>query len=183
MGVGLLIIDVQKDYFPSGKMQLVGSVEASEKIKNVIKIFRNNLKPIIHIKHISIKENASFFIPNTVGIEFHENVNPIKNETIIQKHYPNSFRDTNLDKICKEKEIDCLVIVGMMTHMCIDTTIRAAYDLGYKCIVLEDCCATKSLRYRDRIIESKDVQESFLAAINGTFAQVISSEEYLKEET
>lgn len=67
MGVGLLIIDVQKDYFPGGKMQLVGSVEASEKIKNVIKIFRNNLKPIIHIKHISIKENASFFIPNTVG--------------------------------------------------------------------------------------------------------------------
>ena len=183
MSVGLLIIDVQRDYFPGGKMQLVGSIEASEKIKNVIKIFRNNSKPIIHIKHISIKEHASFFLPNTEGIEFHENVIPINTEIIIQKHYPNSFRETNLDRLCKEKKIDSLVIVGMMTHMCIDTTTRAAYDLGYKCIVLEDCCATKSLNYRNKIIDSKDVQASFLAAIDGTFARVISSEEYLKEET
>jgi nicotinamidase-related amidase len=182
MITALLIVDVQRDYFPGGKMQLVGSIEASERIKKVLERFRIEKRPIIHIQHIAKSKSATFFIPNTLGIEFHENVTPEEDETILQKHYPNSFRETGLDAYCKKERIDSLVIVGMMTHMCIDTTTRAAYDLGYNSIVLEDCCATKDLRFRDRIVDSKDVQSAFLAAIDGTFARVIKSEEYLREE-
>ena len=182
MNTALLIVDVQNDYFLGGNMQLVGSVEASERIKKMLEVFRKKRKPIIHIQHVATSKSATFFIPNTIGIEFHKNVKPQTNETIIKKHYPNSFRDTGLDTYCKDIGIDSLVIVGMMTHMCIDTTTRAAYDLGYRCTVLEDCCATKSLIFRDRIVESKDVQASYLAALDGTFARVIKYEEYLREE-
>jgi len=182
MNTALLIVDVQRDYFSGGGMQLVGSTEASEKIKIVLGKFREERKQVVHIQHIATSQSATFFIPNTIGIEFHENVRPQANETIIQKHYPNSFRDTGLDKYCKKNGIDSLVIVGMMTHMCIDTTTRAAYDLGFRCTVLEDCCATKGLSFKDRVVDSKDVQTSYLAAIDGTFARVINSEEYLREE-
>jgi len=183
MSIALLIVDVQRDYFPGGEMELVGSIEASERIKEVIESFRKKKRQIIHIQHIATSKSATFFIPHTKGIEFHENVRPQEDEIILQKHYPNSFRETGLDKYCKDKGIDSLVIVGMMTHMCIDTTTRAAYDLGYSCIVLEDCCATKSLSFKNRIVDSKDVQTSYLAAIDGTFARVINSEEYLREDT
>ena len=183
MSTALLIVDVQKDYFPGGKMQLDGSIEASERIKKVLESFRKRKRTIIHIQHIATSKSATFFLPDTKGIEFHDNVIPQEDETIIQKHYPNSFRNTGLEKHCKDKGIDSLVIVGMMTHMCIDTTTRAAYDLGYRCTVLEDCCATKSLNFKNRVVDSKDVQTAYLAAIDGTFARVISSEEYLREET
>jgi nicotinamidase-related amidase len=62
----------------------------------------------------------------------------------------------------------------MMTHMCVDTTVRAAYDLGYECIVAGDCCATKSLSFHDTIISAENVQYSFLAALNGVFSQVLT---------
>jgi nicotinamidase-related amidase len=182
MSTALLIVDVQNDYFPGGKMELVESKEASERIQKVLERFRNKNRTIIHIQHIATKKSATFFIEGTEGSEIYKNVKPIAEEVVLQKHYPNSFRDTTLDQYCKIKGIYSLVIVGMMTHMCIDTTTRAAYDLGYTCTVLSDCCATKDLRFEEKVVKAKDVQTSFLAALEGTFAEVISTEEYLNRE-
>jgi nicotinamidase-related amidase len=71
-------------------------------------------------------------------MNFHENVMPLPDEAIIQKHLPNSFRDTQLNQYLVSKEIEKLVICGMMTHMCIDTTVRAAFDKKYICMVAHD---------------------------------------------
>ncbi len=176
----LLVIDVQKDYFPGGRMELSGSMEASEKIKKMIGFFREEKKPVIHVQHISKGPNASFFLPGTEGIEFHENVLPEGDEKVVQKNFPNGFRNTDLDAYCKDNGIKTLVIAGMMTHMCIDTTVRAAFDLGYGCVLLGDCCATRNLSINERTITSENVQNAFLAALNGTFAKVMNSEEYIE---
>ena len=179
MKTALLIIDVQKDYFPDGKMELTGSLEASLKIRELLEYFRKTGKPVIHIQHISARPGAPFFLPNTPGMEFHENVTPKQGEKIFVKNFPNSFRETGLGGYLTENQISKLVIGGMMTHMCVDTTVRAAFDLGYECLVAGDCCATRNLSYKDRKIEAADVQNSFLAALNGVFSKVLTTEEVL----
>ncbi|PKL26196.1 MAG: cysteine hydrolase [Spirochaetae bacterium HGW-Spirochaetae-3] len=181
MSTALLIVDVQKDYFANGNMALHGSLEASENIKKVLARFRNEHGTVIHVQHIATRENATFFRPHTPGVEFHDNVLPGKDEIIIRKNFPNSFRNTPLNAKCVENRVTRLVIVGMMTHMCIDATARAAFDLGYECVVLSDCCATKDLDYNGERIGSHNVQASFLAALNGTFCRVVDTEEYLEE--
>lgn len=181
MKTALLIIDVQRDYFPKGKMELTGSLEASLKIRALLEHFRKTGKPVVHVQHISIRPGATFFLPETPGIEFHENVTPKQGEKIFVKYFPNSFRETGLGDYLKENQISKLVITGMMTHMCVDTTVRAAFDFGYECLVAGDCCATRTLSYKDKKIEADSVQNSFLAALNGVFAKVLTKEEVLEE--
>jgi len=177
MNTALLIIDVQNDYFPGGKMELDNSTDAGIKIKDLLSHFRKINMPVIHVQHIAVKPGASFFLPGTNGVEFNENVKPKNDEKVVVKNYPNSFRDTDLDPYLKDNNITRLVIAGMMTHMCIDTTVRAAFDLGYECIVAGDCCAARDLSIDDVKIRAADVHNSFLAAINGTFAKVVKKNE------
>jgi nicotinamidase-related amidase len=183
METALLVIDVQNDYFPRGRMELPGCMEASDRIRNIMAFFRNREKPVIHVQHVSAKPDASFFLPDTDGIMFHENTAPERSEKIIRKNFPNSFRGTDLDLYCQDNGIGSLVIVGMMTHMCVDATVRAAFDLGYDCLVLGDCCATRDLEFEDRLVTFDQVQESFLAAMNGTFARVMGSEEFMEQNS
>lgn len=180
MKTALLIIDIQNDYFPGGQNELTGSIEASVATKEMLQHFRDRSLPIIHVQHVSTRPGATFFIPDTPGVEFHENVKPILNEKVIIKNYPNSFRNTVLHDYLQQKAITELVIAGMMTHMCIDTTVRAAYDLGYKCILAGDCCATKDLKLSDKMISASDVHHSFLAALNGIFCNVLNKDKIIE---
>ncbi len=179
MKTALILIDIQNDYFPNGKMELEGSVEASLRAKEVLTFFRNKELPIVHIQHIAVGRGATFFLPDTEGVKIHSNVQPLPNEIVIQKHYPNSFRETPLLEHLKEKQIRRLVICGMMTHMCVDAATRAAFDYGFRCIVLHDACATKVLTFRGKIIPAEHVHEAFLAALDAACAQVMSVEEFL----
>jgi len=129
----LLIIDVQNDYFKGGACELVDAEEALINAKHLLKLFREKKDLIIHIQHITIGSNATFFLPNTRGSKQHEEVTSKEGEHVIIKHYPNSFRETNLLEILKKEKITSLVILGMMTHMCIDATTRAAKDYGFDC--------------------------------------------------
>lgn len=180
MDEALLIIDIQNDYFKGGLMELYGSEEASLVAKRIIDSFREKKLPIIYMQHLASAE-SSFFKPDTVGIKIHSNVNPIAGEHVITKHYPNSFRDTELNSILKDNNINDLVICGMMTHMCIDTTVRAAYELGYNNTLIHDACATKDLEFKSIKIGAEKVQASYMSAIDGTFAKVLSSEEFLEK--
>lgn len=173
MKTALLIIDVQNDYFPGGTMELQGSLEASLKTGKLLDHFRKESMPVIHIQHQSVRPGAVFLVPGTPGAEFHENVKPLDTEKVFKKFFPNSFRSTGLDEYLKENKISTLVIAGMMTHMCVDITVRAAFDLGYQCIVAGDCCATKDLRIDDKSISASDVQNAFLASLNGIFSRVL----------
>jgi nicotinamidase-related amidase len=69
---------------------------------------------------------------------------------------------------------------GAMSHMCIDATTRAAFDLGFNCIVAEDACATKDLIFQRKIIKASDVHASFMAALSVPYAKVISTKEIIE---
>lgn len=177
MSTALLIIDIQNDYFPGGAMELVGSTEAGAQAGKLLTAFRQKALPIIHVQHISSYPGATFFLPDTPGAEIHAGVAPRDGETVIEKHFPNSFRDTPLLEYLRENKITALIVAGMMTHMCIDTSVRAANDLGFKCSLAHDACATKSLSYGAVTVSAENVQAAFLAALNGLFAKVQSVDE------
>lgn len=176
----LLLIDIQNDYFPGGKMELIGMHNAAENAQKLISDFRKKNLPVVYIQHLAIKPNASFFIPETFGVEIHESIRPIEGETVIVKNYPNSFRNTSLNEHLKKLQVNDLVICGAMSHMCIDTTVRAAFDFGYVCTLISDACATRDLKFDETHVKASEVQTAFMAAMNGTFANVITTSQYFK---
>jgi len=172
MSQALIIVDIQNDYFPGGKMELVGAREAAAEAARLLRAFRERGAPVFHIRHISTRPGATFFLPNTEGMKIHESVAPLASETVITKHFPNGFRETRLLDVLRAASIQRLAIAGMMTHMCIDATTRAAADLGFECELAQDACATRDLTFGGAKVAAKDVHTAFLASLNGTFAKV-----------
>ena len=183
MKQALLLIDIQNDYFPGGAMELAGSVAAGLNAKRLLHAFREKNLPILHIQHISTRPGSTLFLPNTPGVHIHESVTPCANEPVFRKNYPNSFRDTPLLDHVKTNNISRFVIAGMMTHMCIDTTTRAAADLGFPCVLAGDACATRNLTHGGVTVSAENVQTAFLSALNGFFATVRSVHEICSSET
>ena len=173
----LLIVDIQNDYFPGGKMELVGSEAASRSAGELLAAFREARLPVIHVQHISVRPGATFFLPDTDGVRIHPNVAPIASEAIIQKNFPNSFRDTGLLEHLRQNEIGELIIAGMMTHMCVDATTRAAADFGLTCLLAHDACATRALSFGGTTVPAEHVHGSFLAALSGAYATVRPAKE------
>ena len=180
MNNALVIIDIQNDYFENGRMPLVGSVEASLNARQILDKFRAEGLPVIHIQHIAERPASTFFIPQTKGSDIHDNVKPVSNEKVIIKHYPNGFRETELLEYLRTNNITDLVICGMMTHMCVDATVRAAKDFGFNCIVIGDACATRDLEINGESVKAAEVHKSFLAAFGGFYATVKMTRQYLE---
>lgn len=179
MKTALILIDIQNDYFEKGTMTLADSDKASENARLLLDRFRADSLPIIHIQHIATKPTATFFLPNTKGAEIHDKVKPLGQEKVIIKHYPNSFRETELLDYLKSKNITDLVICGMMTQMCVDATSRAAKDFGYNIVLIGDACATKDQEINGQIVKAEEVQKSFLAALNYFYTTVKTTKQFL----
>ncbi len=178
MKTGLLVVDMQNDYFPGGKMELVGINEAGQNAERLLKLFRENQWPTFHIQHVSVQDQATFFLPDTKGVAIHERLKTLPGEVIITKHFPNSFRDTGLSEALDKAKIERLVICGAMSHMCIDATTRAAADFGYECVVIHDACATRDLQFGEEAIPAQQVHGSFMAALGSAYAKVLSFETF-----
>lgn len=175
MTKALILIDIQNDYFAGGKMPLEGADAAADNAAHLLAAFRARGWPIVHIQHLSTRPGATFFLPDTEGVQIHASVAPRAGELVLQKNYPNSFRATALEATLREQGVTELVLAGMMTHMCVDTTVRAAFDLGFRNELAHDACATRALRFGDRDVAAADVHASFIAALGGLFAKTLSA--------
>jgi nicotinamidase-related amidase len=162
-------------------MENVGATEAAQQAALLLDAFRRKSLPVIHIQHIATRPGATFFLPDTPGAEIHKSVAPDKGETLFRKHFPSAFRETALLEHLRKEKIARLAIVGMMTHMCIDTTTRAAADLGFSCSLAHDACATRALTFKGVQVPAGNVQAAYLAALNGPFAKVMSATEVAAE--
>ncbi len=172
MDTCLVLVDLQNDYFPGGSMELVGIGAAAANARRLLDAFRKREKPVIHIQHVAAQAGATFFLPDTKGAQITQQVAPQADEIVIVKNYPNSFRDTPLLEILKQRNISDVLISGAMSHMCIDATVRAAFDLGFTCMVADDACATKNLTFGDKTIHASEVHAAFMAALSGSYATV-----------
>lgn len=182
--IALLLIDFQNDYFSSfdgAKFELNNAEFASNNASKILNFFREKNLPVIHIQHIFEDENALLFVKDTKGSLIHKSVEPLNGEIVVTKNYPNSFKNTNLKEILDKLGIKSLVIVGAMSHMCIDATTRAASDFSYKCIVIDDAVATRDLKFDDIVIPSKYVHYTIMSALEFAYAKVTKTENLLKE--
>ncbi len=180
MKPALLLIDIQNDYFPGGKMELSGMETAAARAQELLAAFRRRGWPTYHLQHVSVRPGAPFFVPGTEGVELHPGIAPGPGEAVIEKHFPNSFRDTGLQKKLAAAQVTELVICGAMSHMCIDATTRAAVDLGFTCTVIHDACATRDLTFGELVIPAPQVHGAFMAALGSLYARVVSREDYLR---
>ena len=149
-------------------------------IKGLLKSFREQNLPAIYVQHVSTMQ-ADFFIPNTEGVQIHKDIKPLDTEAVIVKHYPNSFYETDLHNELMKNEVTELVVCGMMTHMCIDTSVREAKDLGYYVTLIADACATKDLEWNGRKLPASFINDVYMASLNSKFAKVIASADYFAE--
>lgn len=183
MNYCLILVDLQNDYFPGGNMELVEIEKAAANAQRLLNKFRKENLLIVHIQHISTRPGATFFVPETYGAKINEMVKPADSEKIVVKNYPNSFRETSLLEILKNNKVSDVVICGAMSHMCIDATTRAAFDLGFNCVVAEDACTTKALVFKGKTINASDVHASFMAALSVPYAKIESTEEVINGMT
>jgi nicotinamidase-related amidase len=164
----LLIIDIQDFYFPGGSSALVEPEKAASNAALILDNFRKGNQTVIHVRHNS-----------GTGGNINKLVSPLPGEKIFSKDEINCFKGTGLNDFLKSSGIDTLVICGMQTHLCVEAATRAASDMGYKCILIHDACATKDLKFGDRIIKAEDVHLSTLNTLNN-YSTVLSTSEYLK---
>ena len=178
MKTALLVIDIQKDHFPGGKHPLVNPLEAAQKAYMLLQCFREHGGYHVHIQHISKGLDAAYFISGDRGTDIHDAAAHFEGEPIVYKHQPNAFLNTELHKMLKDNGVERVVITGMMTHLDIDATARAAADLGFQVIIAEDACATCDLQYGNTTIPAEQVRKAFLAALK-PYGKVMKSEEIL----
>jgi nicotinamidase-related amidase len=168
----LLIVDIQNFYFPGDGPGLVNAEPASLNAKEILKIFRDKNLLVVHVRHKTDK-----------GFEIHKNVEPISNEKVITKEEVNSFQKTDLLEYLKKNNINRLVIIGMQTQMCLEAAVRAGHDFGFECIVIQDACATRDVRFGEKTVRAEDVQTTVLATItDGGYGKVITLKTF-KEDT
>lgn len=171
MREALLLIDLQADYFAGGKLPLVGAEAAVQRAALLLDAARAAGLPVFHVQHVSVRAGATFFLPDSLGLRFHAAVEPRAGETVVVKHFPNAFRATELQRGLTAAGIDTLLVAGMMTHMCVDTSVRAAFDHGFRVRLAQDACATRDLEFEGSQVPAAQVQAAYLAALSGTFAQ------------
>ena len=172
MSRALLIVDIQKDYFPGGRMELVGAEAASRRARVLLDAFRSSGEPLFHVQHLFEGDDAPFFAPGTEGAEIHPEVAPAEGERVIVKHRPNAFMDTPLEAELRDLGVDEVVLCGMMTSMCVDASARAAADLGLRTTIAADACAAPDLRSGDEVIPGATVHKAFLSALGSLVVDV-----------
>ena len=179
---GLIVVDLQNEYLPTGKLPLSGIEAAAANAARAIADAREKGIPVFHIRHEFANGEAPVFVPGTDGVEIQPSVAPVGDEPVIVKNYINSFRDTDLKQQLDAHDIEEVVVVGAMSHMCVDAIVRAAVDMGYASTVLHDACATLDLEFGDVTVPAAHVHATMMAAFAFGYGTVKSTQEYLSAD-
>lgn len=178
MKKGLVVVDLQNEYLPTGKLPLTDIEGAVANAARVISQARATGVPVFHIRHES-EEGASIFAKGSMGANIHPAVASHGDEPVIVKKHINAFRDTNLQRHLEAAGVQEVVVIGAMSHMCIDAVVRAAVDMGYEATVLHDACATLDLTFRGITVPAAQTHAAMMAAFEFGYAVVKSVDEYL----
>ncbi|WP_018633573.1 cysteine hydrolase family protein [Neomegalonema perideroedes] len=177
----LIVIDVQNDYFPGGKFTLSGMEAAAANAARVLEAARAAGDLVLHVRHEFASEDAPFFTPASEGARIHPSAAPREGEPVILKHAVNSFQGTDLKARLDAAGIKSVVIVGAMSHMCVEGAARAAADFGYAVTVVHDAVATRDLEFGGVVVPAAQAHATALAAIGFAYAATPSTKEWLSQ--
>ncbi|MDF2557636.1 MAG: amidase [Bacillales bacterium] len=134
----LLIIDVQVAMFSYENTKLYKGNEVLANIKKVLEAARKTNIPAVFIQHTEDEE----YTKGLPTWEICKEVAPLNNEKVVEKSSCDSFHQTELQIVLQDLGIKNLIIMGMQSEFCIDTTCRRAFSRGYNCILIKDAHST-----------------------------------------
>jgi nicotinamidase-related amidase len=170
----LIIIDAQNTYC-EGVMKLDGMEKALKECRVLLDRFRKAGRPVFHIQH-DAGPGTPYDVKSHIG-QIVDILAPSEREPVITKNYPNSFVGTELDALLKKAGIKNLILVGFMSHMCVNSTARGAFSLGYRPTVVASATATRALPFKvtGEVIASSALNAAALAALADLPAAVVGS--------
>lgn len=174
----LIIVDAQKEY-TEGILPLFEIEKSIEALAKFLERARLNKIPIIHIVQIG-KSGGKICNPEGPFVDIIDKIKPQNGEYVIKKTLPSSFKGTILKKTLEKIGRKDLIIAGYMTHMCVNSTVRDAAELGYNCTVIEELTTTRNLPdIEGNIIPANIVKSAHLAGLADRFAIICKSAEEL----
>ncbi|OSY14205.1 Isochorismatase [Bacillus mycoides] len=166
MKKALIVIDVQVGMYTAG-MPVHNGEKFLETLQNLIEECRSNSIPIIYVQHNGPKNHS--LEKGTAGWQVHAAIAPQDGDSIVEKTTPDSFHKTNLNELLQEKGIEHVIISGMQTEYCVDTTTRRAFSEGYKVTLVSDAHST----FDSDVLRAEDIVKHH-NAVFGAFADVIA---------
>ena len=171
---GLLVVDVQNDFVSSkGSCALRGDdVSTAEamvpKLIRLIEEARRVALPIIYVKttHSDWTDTPSWIYRksqqkklNTCregswGAELYEGISPLPQERVVIKHRYSGFINTDLNTVLKAKGIQSVMVTGVATNVCVETTARDAYMFDYYVTMIDDCVAAYDPKLHENTLEN-----------------------------
>ncbi|MDF7648504.1 cysteine hydrolase [Pantoea sp. Acro-805] len=175
----VIVIDIQNEYFPGGKMPIPDGLKALQNSKRILEFAHKNGMPVFFAQHLGAADGP-LFAKGSRFAEFHKDLQPGKNDRVISKATPSSFVGTDLQQQLDALGIKQLIVTGLMTHMCVSSTARDAVPLGYSVIIPEDATATRDLATWDnKVVDHKILQQNALAAVADVFAEIKTTDAVL----
>ena len=174
----ILVVDLQNEYWPTGNMPLEGIEAAAENAARVIAHARTKGDLIVNIRHEI--PGGPIFVPGSTGAQINDVVAPAGDEAVITKNFPNSFRDTGLKALLDENGVQDVIVIGAMSHMCIDATTRAANDHGFATTTIHDACATRDIEFGGQTAPAAHVHTAIMGALAFLYGDVVSTQDFLR---
>ncbi len=171
----LLIIDVQMAMF-TGETHVYRDEEVLNNIAAMLEKARTAGMPVIFVQHTVPGDEE--FEKGSPAWQIHPGIKPLETEDVVEKSYCDSFKDTKLESVLKEKGITDLIIAGLQTEYCIDTSVRRAFSVGYRNILVSDAHTT----YDSEELKADQIIRHHNKIWNGRFAKLKTTEEILREE-
>jgi nicotinamidase-related amidase len=178
MNKALVLIDIQNEYFPGGKLELVEPEAAAARARAALEAARAAGVEVIHVRHENPDPAAARFRAGTQAVAIHTSVSPLPGELVVVKSKVDSFAGTGLEAFLREKGIGEIAVCGMMTHMCVDAFLRAATARDYPCVLLVDATATRDLEWGGRKVAAADVTAAFYAAFAFFGARLVGAADW-----
>lgn len=173
----LVVIDAQNEYV-AGPIALPGVGPALGAIADLLAAARAAGTPIVHLAH---RAPAGVFVEGTEGAEIAPQAAPKEGEPVFKKELPNGFTNPELKPALEKLGRKNLILTGFMTHMCVDSTARAAVDLGYGVTIVENATASRALpgAVGKEARSAQEVHDGALAGLADLFAVVVKDAEGL----
>lgn len=173
----LVLIDYQNEYVDGAMPLGSAGAKAIDNARLLLDKARQQNLPIFHITHHGA-ENGNVFDPLSANVEIVEQLQPQDGETVIAKQHPNAFYDTQLESLISAESKKQIIFAGFMSHMCVSSSARAAFDLGFDSFVCHDACATRDLPSTTReTIRADIMHNTAMAALQDRFAAMVTTDE------
>ncbi len=179
----LIVVDVQEGFDDASLKGKRNNLDADRNIESIIKVWEEARRPIVVVKHDSALA-GSVLNPSKPGNALKPYVKKIKPDLAVTKSVNSAFYGTpDLHEWLKSSDIHQIVIVGIQTNMCCETTARMAGNLGYDVIFVPDAMHTFDATGPDGVVISADeITRATLASLfDGDFAKIAATEEVIKD--